>query len=35
MELDLQSLLGSCVQLDSLAETQQLPPHLGSYTWAL
>jgi hypothetical protein len=26
MELDLQSLLGSCVQLYSLAETPQLPP---------
>jgi hypothetical protein len=26
MELDLQSLLGSCVHLYSLAETSQLPP---------
>ncbi len=36
MELDLQGLLGSCVQLYSLAETPQLnPPHLGSYTRTL
>jgi hypothetical protein len=35
MELDLQSLLGSCVQLYSLAETPHPPPHLGSYTRAL
>ncbi len=33
MELDLQSLFGSCVQLYSLAETP-LPPHLGSYARA-
>jgi hypothetical protein len=37
MELDLQSYLGSCVKLYSLAETPQLPPppHLGSNTRAL
>ncbi len=39
MELDLQSLFGFlvtwCTLLYSLAETPQLPPHLGSHTRAL
>ncbi len=38
MEVDLQSLFGSCVLLYSLADTPQLPPltpHLGSNTRAL
>ncbi len=35
MELDLQSLFDSCVQLYSLTEIPQLPPHFGSYTKAL
>jgi hypothetical protein len=35
MELDLQSLFDSCVQLYSVAEIPQLPSQFGSYTKAL
>jgi hypothetical protein len=35
MELDLLFVWAPCVQLYSLAETPQTPPHLGSNTRAL